>query len=76
MKSKFINWRTSWKGNSFAVHDFNIHLLAVEMFKVSHNMVPTIIDNFITRQLQSSLKIYVRNVRNGQNSIQYYGSLI
>ena len=36
------------KDNSFTVHHFNIHSLAIEIFKVINNISATIIDNLFT----------------------------
>ena len=62
---------------------FNIQSLAIEMFKVINNIAATIIDDLFTTyhsyNLRSKSKFVVpsvRTVHNGQNSIQYYGSLI
>ena len=62
---------------------FNIQSLATEMFKVINNIAATIIDDLFTTyhsyNLHSKSKFVVpsvRTVHNGQNSIQYYGSLI
>ena len=62
---------------------FNIQSLVIEMFKVINNIDATIIDDLITTyhsyNLCSKSKFVVSSVRtvhNGQNSIQYYGSLI
>ena len=71
------------KDNSFTVHRFNIQSLTIEMFKVINNTAATIIDDLFTTyhsyNLRSKSKFVVpsvRTVHNGQNSIQYYGSLI
>ena len=62
---------------------FNIQSLVIEMFKVINNIAATIIDDLFTTyhsyNLRSKSKFVVSSVRtvhNGQNSIQYYGSLI
>ena len=62
---------------------FNIQSLAIEMFKVINNIAATIIDELFTTyhsyNLRSKSKFVVpsvRTVHNGQNSIQYDGSLI
>ena len=62
---------------------FNIQSLVIEMFKVINNIAATIIDDLFTTyhsyNLRSKSKFVVpsvRTVHNGQNSIQYYGSLI
>ena len=62
---------------------FNIQSLVIKMFKVINNIDATIIDDLITTyhsyNLRSKCKFVVSSVRtvhNGQNSIQYYGSLI
>ena len=62
---------------------FNIYSLVTEMFKVINNIAATIIDDLFTTyhsyNLRSKSKFVVpsvRTVHNGQNSIQYYGSLI
>ena len=62
---------------------FNIQSLVIEMFKVINNIAATIIDDLFTTyhsyNLRSKSKFVVPSVRtvyNGQNSIQYYGSLI
>ena len=71
------------KDNSFTVHHFNIHSLAIEMFKVINNIAATIIDDLFTTYLSYNLRSQskfvvpsVRTVHNGQNSVRYYGSLI
>ena len=71
------------KDNSFTLRHFNVHSLAIEMFKVINNTAVTIIDNlFITyhsHNLRSKSKFVVPGmgiVHNGQNSIKYYGPLI
>ena len=62
---------------------FNIQSLVIEMFKVINDIAATIIDDLFTTyhsyNLRSKSKFVVpsvRTVHNGQNSIQYYGSLI
>ena len=62
---------------------FNIQSLAIEMFKVINNIAATITDDLFTTyhsySLGSKSKFVVpsvRTVHNGQNSLQYYGSLI
>ena len=62
---------------------FNIQSLVIEMFKVINNIDATIIDDLITTyhsyNLRSKSKFVdssERTVHNGQNSIQYYCSLI
>ena len=62
---------------------FNIQSLVTEMFKVINNIAATIIDDLFTTyhsyNLRSKSKFVVpsvRTVHNGQNSIQYYGSVI
>ena len=62
---------------------FNIHSLVTEMFKVINNIAGTIIGDLFTTyhsyNLRSKSKFVVpsvRTVHNGQNSIQYYDSLI
>ena len=62
---------------------FRIQSLVLEMFKIINNIAATIIDNLFTiyhsYNLRSKSKFVVpsvRTVHNGQNSIQYYGSLI
>ena len=62
---------------------FRIQSLLLEMFKIINNIAATIIDNLFTiyhsYNLRSKSKFVVpsvRTVHNGQNSIQYYGSLI
>ena len=62
---------------------FSIQSLVLEMFKIINNIAATIIDNLFTiynsYNLRSKFKFVVpsvRTVHNGQNSIQYYGSLI
>ena len=62
---------------------FNIQSLVIEMFKVINNIAATIIDDLFTTyhsyNLRSKSKFVVpsvRTVHNGQNSIQYYGSVI
>ena len=64
------------KDNSFTLRHFNVHSLAIEMFKVINNTAVTIIDNlFITyhsHNLRSKSKFVVPSmgiVHNGQNSI-------
>ena len=71
------------KDNSFTVHHFNIQSLAIEMFKVINNIAATIFGDLFTTyhsyNLRSKSKFAVPNVRtvhNGQNYIQYYGSLV
>ena len=62
---------------------FNIQSLVSQMFKVINDIAATIIDDLFTTyhsyNLRSKSKFVVpsvRTVHNGQNSIQYYGSLI
>ena len=62
---------------------FNIQSLAIEMFKVINNIAATITDDLFTTyhsyNLCSESKFVfprVRAVHKGQNSIQYYSSLI
>ena len=62
---------------------FNIQPLVIEMFKVINNIAATIIEDLLTTyhsyNLRSKSKFVVpsvRTVHNGQNSIQYDGSLI
>ena len=62
---------------------FNIQSLVIETFKVINDIAATIIDDLFTTyhsyNLRSKSKFVVpsvRTVHNGQNSIQYYGSLI
>ena len=62
---------------------FNIQSLVTETFKVINDIAATIIDDLFTTyhsyNLRSKSKFVVpsvRTVHNGQNSIQYYGSLI
>ena len=62
---------------------FNIQSLVSQMFKVINDIAATIIDDLFTTyhsyNLRSKSKFVVpsvRTVHNGQNSIQYDGSLI
>ena len=62
---------------------FNIQSLVTETFKVINDIAATIIDDLFTTyhsyNLRSKSKFVVpsvRTVHNGQNSIQYYGSVI
>ena len=62
---------------------FNIQSLVTEMFKVINNIAATIIGDLFTTyhsyNFCSKSKFVVpsvRTVHNGQNSIQYYGSVI
>ena len=62
---------------------FNIQSLVSQMFKVINDIAATIIDDLFTTyhsyNLRSKSKFVVpsvRTVHNGQNSIQYYGSVI
>ena len=62
---------------------FNIQSLATEMFKVINNIAATIIDDLFAtyhsynfRPKSEFVVSSVRIVHNGQNTIQYYSSLI
>ena len=62
---------------------FNTQSLVIQMFNVINNIDATIIDDLITTyhsyNLRSKSKFVdssERTVHSGQNSIQYYGSLI
>ena len=58
---------------------FSIQSLAIEMFKVINNIADDLFTTYHSYNLRSKSKFVVpsvRTVHNGQNSIQYYGSLI
>ena len=86
--SEFLGWSIMIKFHHFTnflinIFFFNIPRLVFEMFKVINNIDATIIDDLITTyhsyNLRAKCKFVVSSVRtvhNGQNSIQYYGSLI
>ena len=85
---EFLGWSIMIKFHHFRnflikIFLFNIQSLVIEMFKVINNIAATIIDDLFTTyhsyNLRSKSKFVVpsvRTVHNGQNSIQYYGSLI
>ena len=72
------------KDNSFSIHDSNIQSLAVEMFKVFHNLSAANEYQLFSRQAnghnlrsQSDFIIpQVNTVLKGENSIRYLGPLI
>ena len=58
---------------------FSIQSLAIEMFKVINNIADDLFTTYHSYNLRSKSKFVVpsvRTVHNGQNSIQYYGSVI
>lgn len=66
------------RDNPFTVYHFNIQSLTFDMFKVSNNIVPTIVADLSIRShyTDNLLVSGVHILYNGQNSIQYYDSPI
>ena len=69
------------KDKSVTIHQRNIQLLAIEMFKVVKGLGPEITKSLFhfdkdTRSDRSFLRPNVNSVNNGKNSIRYFGPIV
>ena len=69
------------KDKSVTIHQRNIQLLAIEMFKVVKGLGPEITKSLFhfdkdTRSERSFLRPNVNSVNNGKNSIRYFGPIV
>jgi len=69
------------KDNSVTIHQRNIRLLAIEMFKVVKGLGPGIVKDlfsfdYATRSSRTFFRPNVRTVYNGKNSIRYFGPVV
>ena len=69
------------KDNSVTIHQRNIRLLAIEMFKATKGLGPEIMrETFVLnknpRSERSFQKPSVNTVHNGKNSIRYFGPIV
>ena len=64
------------KDKSFTIHERNIQKLAVEMYKVKHNLCPKPIQGLFTPAIRGNHEWVlpkVRTVNNGKETIRYMG---
>ena len=69
------------KDGSVTIHQRNIQLVAIEMFKVVRKLGPDIVRdlfvfNFDTRSGRTFLRPNVNTVYNGENSVRYFGPVV
>ena len=69
------------KDNSVTIHQRNIRLLAIEMFKAIKGFGPEIMRglfvlDYNTRSDRSFIRPNVTSVHNGKNSIRYFGPVV
>ena len=69
------------RNGSVTIHQRNIQLVAIEMFKVVKKLGPDImrdlfVFNFDTRSDRTFLRPNVNTVYNGENSVRYFGPVV
>ena len=71
------------KDHSFSIHHRNIHLVAIEMFKIKNNITPEIVRDIFNERKGPSLrsnstfsKPCVNSVYNGTDSLRYFGPVV
>ena len=71
------------KDNSVLIHRRNIQLVALEMYKIVHNLVPPFMNEIFGERIQTSnrsgnifLRQNVNSVYNGENSLRIFGPIV
>ena len=71
--------------NSVTIHNRNLRVLALEIFKFIHGLLPSIMENIFLskpidrRALRSQQDLYLPNVKSvhkGQDSLRYFGPIV